>query len=264
LVTGIILLAFAYAYFVQGYKDSHENDDYDSFGGSFLTVFGAFVSGPERPETLVDILFAILSVVILLNVVIAIVSNAWDDSTEATTNRFWEYRLNFIEEVAYTEEFLANIFGKCIFWRRSGERDDDKKKRGKEEESLPKSDNQSEPGSSSSHTSVFFHVQNHLNHPDNVIKPELGGWERFWFVVAYIVLFALGLCSFGQCWPKCIRKDVFGRNKGTPVKEKTPKPESLSETKHPSPAAGDSGTIHDIQKSIQKLDDRKVEERITK
>jgi hypothetical protein len=57
---------------------------------------------------------------------------------------------------------------------------------------------------------------------------------------------------------------VFGRNKGTPVKEKTPKPESLSETKHPSPAAGDSGTIHDIQKSIQKLDDRKVEERITK
>jgi hypothetical protein len=233
LVTGIILLAFAYAYFVQRYED--KDSDFENFKESFFTVFGFFVGGPERPETPVDFLFAIISVVILLNVVIAIVSNAWDDSTEETTNRFWEYRINFIEEVAYTEKVLANIFGKCIFWRRRGERDEYEKKRGEEEEtSLPKSDNQSESGSSSSHTSVFFHVINHLTHPDNVIKPELGGWERFWFVVAYIVLFALGLCSFGQCWPKRIRKDVFGRNKGTPVKE------------------------------IQKLDDRKLEERITK
>lgn len=223
------------------------------------------MSGPERPETLVDILFGIISVVILLNVVIAIVSNAWDDSTLETTNMFWEYRINFIEEVVYTKEVLSKLLGRDIFWRRRDESDKKGTKRGVgEATNRPKPGSESEARIPSSQNSVLFHVKDHLTNPDNVVKEELGGLERSWFVVAYVLLFGLGLCSFGQLWPKRIRKDVFGRNKGTA----TVKEETLNK-KFESPA--DINTItsagrsrNDIHKSLQKIDDTKLEERIAK
>eukprot|EP00980_Cylindrotheca_fusiformis_P001384 scaffold344_cov130-Cylindrotheca_fusiformis.AAC.15 len=123
--------------------------------------------------------------------------------------------------------------------------------------------------------SMWSHVLAHLKHSDT--QDELNSLERFWFVLAYLLLFALGLCSFGQLWPKRIRLDVFGRNKGTAtVKEelalKKTSPEVVMVESKIAAAAATTATAaamtSDIQKSLihRTLDDRSkgMDDRIAK
>lgn len=84
-----------------------ESDDFKTLLGSFQAVFTSFVGGPDDTIDLLDVFFGILSTIILLNVVIAIVSDAWADSTQNATEVFWQYRLDFILEVANAQRPLG-------------------------------------------------------------------------------------------------------------------------------------------------------------
>ncbi|CAJ1965696.1 unnamed protein product [Cylindrotheca closterium] len=247
LVTGMILMAFAFASFVQNFNDDDEEirANFANFGESFLTLFGEFLGGPERPKTVSDILFGVISVVILLNVVIAIISNAWDDSTGETTIRFWQYRLGFIEEVAYTKEVLK----KPVTWFRQcciGDRTHRKRTVIQPLPPTTKTTPEEKEVSPSVHK-----VKHHLAKPHDVHKPDLTAWETFGFWVSYLFLLLLGLCSFGQAWPNRIRKDVFGRNKRTVVLKKEDK-------------EANSATLDGIHKSVQQLNGANMEERMKK
>eukprot|EP00526_Cylindrotheca_closterium_P009474 CAMPEP_0113605516 /NCGR_PEP_ID=MMETSP0017_2-20120614/2369_1 /TAXON_ID=2856 /ORGANISM="Cylindrotheca closterium" /LENGTH=431 /DNA_ID=CAMNT_0000514011 /DNA_START=32 /DNA_END=1327 /DNA_ORIENTATION=+ /assembly_acc=CAM_ASM_000147 len=247
LVTGLILMAFAYAAFIQNFNkiDEENPGNFKDFLASFLTLFGEFLGGPERPTTPTDVLFGIMSVVILLNVVIAIISNAWDDSTGETTIRFWEYRLGFIEEVAYTKEVLSkpvHWFRYCIGMGQEAKR--------MSHQHVPAvlPPRPRRPKKSSS----MRRLKHHMTRPEDDNKPTLSAWEKFAFWVSYLFYLLLGLISFGLAWPRRIRKDVFGRNnKRTVVLKKEDK--KINSVK-----------LDGIHKSVQQLNDANMEERMKK
>ena len=83
-ISVITLFAFAYMYYVQA-KDSdsypydpiphNSPNPYASLEESFKTVFSPFAGGPlGESESVLDFLFGISIIIILLNVVIAVVS----------------------------------------------------------------------------------------------------------------------------------------------------------------------------------------------
>ena len=84
-VTFITLFAFAYMYFI------HNNGE-EALWQSFKNTFSSFVSGPDETMSTLDFLFGFLIVIVLLNVVIAIVSDAWSKSEEKARKAFWKYR----------------------------------------------------------------------------------------------------------------------------------------------------------------------------
>lgn len=237
-------MAFAYGAYVQNFESDNEEirENFKNFFESFLTLFGEFLGGPERPTTAADIMFGIVSVVILLNVVIAIISNAWDDSTGETTLRFWEYRLGFIEEVAYTKEVLS----KPVRWFQYcfGKQKREFRQHERAAFSPP-------PLTRATQSKRMSKLQHHMSRPHDDNKPILSACEKLGFWVSYLFLLLLGLCSFGQAWPNRIRKDVFGRNKGIVVPKKEEK-------------KANSATLDGIQKSVQQLSDAQMEQRMKK
>jgi len=126
-ISAITLFAFAYMYYVQA-KDStsypydpiphNSTNPYASLEESFRTVFSPFAGGPlGESENVLDFLFGISIIIILLNVVIAVVSEAWEDASEEADKAFWNYRLDLIlEKTRGVEEdgFFRTVFCKCF------------------------------------------------------------------------------------------------------------------------------------------------------
>ena len=86
-----------------------------TFGDSLFSTYALFVGGIEMAELasttamkVISITFGFFVAVILLNVVIAIVSNSWDSVTEEGKEVFWNYRLQFLSGVKnYEEAFIC-------------------------------------------------------------------------------------------------------------------------------------------------------------
>ena len=123
-----MIYGFSFAFFVfqydpdecyteHGAHDSNNDDDdapFCTLVDSTLTTLTFFYSGPERTGTWwLDLLFGLMAVVILLNVVIAIVSDAWAETQEEAIQAFWRYRINYlIENSALVTQYDA--VNKCI------------------------------------------------------------------------------------------------------------------------------------------------------
>ena len=88
-------------YYVQKFPE----EGFQTLGEAFVSIFGYFILGPDEVITPLDFVFGILIVIILLNVVIAIVSDAWAQATAEAARVFWEYRLEFILDVTGGNEF---------------------------------------------------------------------------------------------------------------------------------------------------------------
>lgn len=58
-----------------------------------------FFSGLDSVERPVEVIFGVLVIVILLNVVIAIVSDSWQAASLKTKQKYWSFRLAFITEM---------------------------------------------------------------------------------------------------------------------------------------------------------------------
>jgi hypothetical protein len=105
-ITMIILVAFMYMYYVQRYDegvvcnatalmsnvnaspgdeimfdvctcDAEDTDNFCSYLDSFHNVFGYLAGGPDDTVDFLDFICGTVVVIVFLNVVIAIVSNAW-------------------------------------------------------------------------------------------------------------------------------------------------------------------------------------------
>ena len=61
-------------------------------------MYTPFASGPIDNDNILDYLFGISIVIVLLNVIIAIVTQAWEDATDEADKAFWSYRLDLILE----------------------------------------------------------------------------------------------------------------------------------------------------------------------
>jgi len=83
-----------------------------------IYVLSAALSGDEiplndTPSIIVHFAFGVIVLIILLNVVIAIVAEAWESASEQTSKNYWLYRLNKISEVRSLGEWgLTRI----LYW----------------------------------------------------------------------------------------------------------------------------------------------------
>lgn len=107
-ISMLTIFAFSFLYYVRENSiphtskyGSHEEHggDYDTLVNSFLKVCRPFAAGPDEETTDgLDLFFGIMIIVILLNVVIAIVNEAWEDASNEVDGAFWNYRLDLIVE----------------------------------------------------------------------------------------------------------------------------------------------------------------------
>jgi len=80
----------------------------ESFGNCFYYTLQGFFSGSDATNDPYDIMFGVVVVIVLLNVVIAIVSDAWANSQEKATAYFWRGRLCFLSETRLLKNFSRN------------------------------------------------------------------------------------------------------------------------------------------------------------
>lgn len=100
LVSGLLLLLFAYNYYMfpTAIPEQPKCDGNQNLWSCYLHVARSFLALEEARGWL-DIIFGLVVVVVLLNVVIAIVCEAWDS---ANTERFyWNYRIQWLADARF-------------------------------------------------------------------------------------------------------------------------------------------------------------------
>ena len=120
MVTFVLVLGlFAYGYWVGGFAEQ-------SYGLWVLELFFSAMNGPDGLATMeggyIDsifwtALFVILAQVLLLNVLIAVITSAWEEITDRQNEVFWKYRLEYAAGVLPMEHFLRKNFGATYIYR---------------------------------------------------------------------------------------------------------------------------------------------------
>merc|ERR1740124_648973 len=93
IVSLLLLLAFAYCFRVWV-----EQEECTNLGKCFMWVLQGFFSGSDAVMNSIDVIFGIIAIVIVLNVVIAIVDEAWTSAAEEAMRLYWDFRLDFMSE----------------------------------------------------------------------------------------------------------------------------------------------------------------------
>jgi hypothetical protein len=192
------------------FVDRYEEDDYSTLLLSFLTTFSSFVGEPAKAQNWLDILFGIVIVIVLLNVVIAIVSREWDDATREATKIFWQYRLDFLQEISrcLRKEAETDASTRLDKLDPDGQYTDEDMNTflpvlGDEEEN-------------SKEIPLFFAIVSRILFEENEIafkKDWENGDAPLWTYLVHRLIYAFwflaGLVSFGLLWPVVIRRRVF-------------------------------------------------------
>jgi len=84
-----------------------EGDCKESFELCLYAVLNGFFSGTDSTQNFMEILFGLVIVLVLLNVVIAIVSDAWENAKDEATVMYWRGRLSSLTETSCVK-FLSN------------------------------------------------------------------------------------------------------------------------------------------------------------
>jgi len=109
IVSAILVFAFIYSFWVR--EGSKCSGFYECYSWIYGAIF-AFTTQDDGESTMkfLEVLFGCMIVLVLLNVIIAIVSEAWYTSAEQSTRLFWEYRLEKIDELKYTNKLTSRHF----------------------------------------------------------------------------------------------------------------------------------------------------------
>ena len=79
---------------------------------SLITVYGICIGDdPSVDASTLEIVFGLLIIIVLLNVVIAVVSQAWSEVSMRSTEVYWIHRLTFILEVTRGYENERHLCG---------------------------------------------------------------------------------------------------------------------------------------------------------
>jgi len=100
----LVFLLFCFVYYFYMVKE----DECTSISMCFSWVFASFLdfSRPDNTNlSLSRILFSVMIVIVLLNVVIAIVSEAWTTASLQSTKLFWKYRVTKIAELKVLDNY---------------------------------------------------------------------------------------------------------------------------------------------------------------
>jgi len=229
-VTFLLLIAFGEMYMADNLANGRCNIEdgvetkFCSFGESLLSTFDFFLGGISLSEnsdsgimTVISIVYGFLVTIVLLNVVIAIVSDSWAIVHEQGKNVFWQYRLIFLTEVKSYEEYLCisaepswidglmKICDTCLdkvcnfFWVREywGSFD-----------SIIDRVTTEEYGGLSWQFTYDYKRAGWCKKAHMIIKTIIL-LAIFWFFV--LLWFLWGLASVGLFWPTSIRRAIFGQ-----------------------------------------------------
>lgn len=75
-----------------------EDSSHSTLVSSFRTVLQGFTGETTSNHSILDLFYGIIVVIILLNVIIAVVSEEWEDAVAEADAAFWNYRLDLIVE----------------------------------------------------------------------------------------------------------------------------------------------------------------------
>jgi len=232
-VTMLLLIAFGEMYMADnlanGRCDKEDGVEVEtkfcSVGESLLSTLDFFMGGISLAEnadsgimTTISIIYGFLITIVLLNVVIAIVSDSWAIVHEQGKNVYWQYRLIFLAEVKSYEEYLCIVSTKksCI------------------DMLMNRIDSALDKIISllwireywGSFDSVIDRVTTEeyggLSWQFNYDYKRASGWGKvvmvgktmvllaiFWFFV--LLWFVAGLATVGLFWPRSIRRAIFGQ-----------------------------------------------------
>eukprot|EP00984_Skeletonema_dohrnii_P017669 scaffold8108_cov118-Skeletonema_dohrnii-CCMP3373.AAC.2 len=257
-VSGVTLFTFSFMYFVQDQDDKLKNtnnsnleddastgdldveaslasilsllEDKDSFASlmpSFQTVFGAFAGGAKESLSALDFFFGIIVVIVLLNVIIAVVSDEWAKADAEANASFWSYRLDLI--IDKTRGF--NLYGRlCNSYNRAAGL---ARMLGLPTPNIPRTlirelelegnfnaIKYCNLGTKTSHLDDTFINEETVGTTMEEFKMEIAVQIKERGVVACIkllmecfVFFVLGFPTFGLLWPKFFRQMLFTPSK---------------------------------------------------
>ena len=103
-VAFVTLFTFSFMYFIQYQHNPNNNSVFEAepshatMISSFQSVLLGFTGDTTTYESFLDYLYGITVVIILLNVIIAVVSEEWEDAVAEANAAFWNYRLDLILE----------------------------------------------------------------------------------------------------------------------------------------------------------------------
>eukprot|EP00980_Cylindrotheca_fusiformis_P001598 scaffold363_cov56-Cylindrotheca_fusiformis.AAC.17 len=97
IVSGIILLAFAFLFFLN--NNDSVDAELEDFGDAIRYSLAVFVRLPDTTSNWLDVAFATISVIVLWNVAIAVVNQNWVDAKAQASKAFWIERLDIILEL---------------------------------------------------------------------------------------------------------------------------------------------------------------------
>ncbi len=102
-VSFVTLFTFSFMYFIQDQGEPSSSvleaeASYASLMLSFQTVLQGFTGETTTNKSALDFLYGITVVIVLLNVIIAVVSEEWENAVAEANAAFWNYRLDLILE----------------------------------------------------------------------------------------------------------------------------------------------------------------------
>lgn len=202
----LILGAFSFMYFVREFdRDLCSSESvcstdngicFCSFWNAFPGVFIFIIRGLDGAATSIDYIFGVVVAIVLLNVLIAIVNNEWNDSSESVSGVFWNYRLAYLAEI----ELLHGL--SCERQRSSVSLFDKLERFGWVEKR--------------EHGLLYYRMDYQWTDGTSRDRLEL----VFLFIPVYYTLFVLGFVSFGLLWPEEIRRTLLAQR---PSKSSTQK-----------------------------------------
>ena len=201
-----MLVFFAFMYHVYRFEEEDQEVLYRSFDEAFFSTFSSFVGEPARAENWLDIVFGVVTVVILLNVVIAIVSKGWDDATREASSAFWMYRLDFLQEISrgvrgQTTKETEKVVSTRVL-RLTADMMVPIILGGEEEE-----DSDEIPCFLTTVSCLWLKSRRAVRERWDEGSAPL--WTYVIHRVLYAFYFFAGLVSFGLFWPMLIRKQIF-------------------------------------------------------
>lgn len=136
-VSGVALFTYSFMYFVQE-QDQNKNisglenktsdvpladaaaaaavdESFASLLPSFQTVFEKFAGGAKESLSALDFFFGVIVVIVLLNVIIAVVSDEWAKADEEANASFWTYRLDLIIDETRGLRYFSRKFAPVYY-----------------------------------------------------------------------------------------------------------------------------------------------------
>jgi len=102
IVGSLVLLAFTIAYRISDAdcqtEGAVECSCQSSLRECYLATVQMFFNGSDETKRALDIIFGVVAIVILLNVVIAIVGDAWERATAKASSLYFTFRVGYLLE----------------------------------------------------------------------------------------------------------------------------------------------------------------------